>query len=215
MYRVCLFGFLLFLATPAWAEIVDSSVFINEFHYDNVGADENEFVEVVAPESWTDLAGVTLTLYNGANGASYAGPTGLDKFARRGAVDGFVFYTLDIAMQNGAPDGMALAWGSQVLQFISYEGSFTATNGVATGLLSTDIGVFEEADTPLGYSLQLAGSGDSYADFTWQPAAPHTYGMANLGQSFVVPEPATAGMWCAVLGLLAGVRRRYPRVVRG
>lgn len=210
MHRVCIF-----LAVSIWcvtsavlAEVVDSNIFINELHYDNVGVDVREFVEVVAPVSWSELSKVTLTLYNGSNGASYSGPVGLDKFTLRTIVDGYAFYTLDIAMQNGAPDGLALAWDKQVLQFLSYEGAFTATNGVANGLRSTDIGVFEETDTPVGYSLQLAGRGDSYLDFKWQSIAPETYGTVNLGQSFVVPEPATLALWSTALGLLALMGRR-------
>lgn len=46
-------------------------VFINEIHYDNASADVNEAIEVAAPAG-TDLAGWSLVLYNGSNGAVYA-----------------------------------------------------------------------------------------------------------------------------------------------
>ena len=41
-----------------------TSVFINEFHYDNAGADTGEFVEV-AGTAGTDLTGWKIVLYNG------------------------------------------------------------------------------------------------------------------------------------------------------
>ncbi len=207
MYRVFLFWLVLssmvlapmFLSSTAMAEITDSQIWINELHYDNDGADKNEFVEVVAPVSLTDLSEVTLTLYNGSNGASYGGPTGLDVFTPGDTVDGFVFYSLEVSLQNGAPDGLALARGTDVLQFLSYEGKFNATNGVAQGLLSTDIGVLETTSTPIGSSLRLAGTGDSYFDFGWQTIAPNTPGALNQGQT-VVPEPASLVLWLLGVG---------------
>jgi len=214
MYRV-LFFLLVVGASRASASFIDSPIFINEFHYDNVGADVGEFVEVVAPASFRDLAKVTLTLYNGGNGAAYAGPTGLHAFTRGAEVDGFVMYTLDLPLQNGSPDGLALAFQDQVLQFLSYEGTFTATNGVAAGLVSTDVGVFEPPDTPVGTSLQLAGSGDSYCDFAWRPSAAHTWGAVNHDQSFVVPEPHSAFIWLAAAATAAAAvarRRRSNRL---
>ena len=73
MHRVFLAW--LCLGSVAMGSIVDSQIFINEFHYDNLGTDREEFVEVAAPAAWNNLAAVSLTLYNGGNGASYAGPT--------------------------------------------------------------------------------------------------------------------------------------------
>jgi hypothetical protein len=37
---------------------------------------------------------------------------------------------------------------------LSYEGSFTATNGPANGMTSTDIGITEESNAAVGSSLQ-------------------------------------------------------------
>jgi hypothetical protein len=199
MHRV--FFTWLFLGSTAMGSIIDSRVFINEFHYDNDGADTGEFVEVAAPAALSDLSAVTLTLYNGANGASYAGPMPLSSFTRRDIVDGFAFYTLDISLQNGAPDGLALAMADQVLQFLSYEGVFTAADGVAAGLRSTDIGVSEPPNTPLGATLQLTGKGDSYFDFTWQSLPAGTYGTVNDHQS-MVPEPASVIGWLTALAAL-------------
>ncbi len=210
MFRVLFFWCL--CISVAAASVTDSEVWINEFHYDNDGADELEFVEVAAPLAWNDLSEFTLTLYNGSNGTAYGGPVALDDFSRGVANDTFVFYWLDLNMQNGAPDGLALARGNELLQFISYEGSFLATDGVAVGHASTDIGVLETTTTPLGHSLQLGGVGDSYLDFHWQSPLAHTQGTLNVGQS-TVPEPATALLWALAGGgislyFLRSLRRR-------
>jgi hypothetical protein len=39
------------------------------------------------------------------------------------------------------------------VQFLSYEGSFTATNGPASGMTSTDIGIAESSTAVVGNSL--------------------------------------------------------------
>ncbi|HSG98015.1 MAG TPA: ExeM/NucH family extracellular endonuclease, partial [Woeseiaceae bacterium] len=81
-------------------------------------------------------------------------------------------------------DGIALFDGSTVVQFLSYEGAFTAVGGPANGLTSTDIGVAESFDTPIGDSLQLVGTGSAYGDFTWAAPQPGTFGTVNTGQTF-------------------------------
>ncbi len=212
MYRV-LFAWLL-LGAPALGSVIDSAVFINELHYDNDGTDQGEFVEVAAPLSWRDLSSITLTLYNGGNGQSYSGPTPLSSFTRRDVAGPFAFYTLDVSLQNGAPDGLALAQHDQVLQFLSYEGTFAAQNGIAQGLISTDMGVREEPDTPLGWSLQLSGRGDSYQDFTWELLSPASYGSVNTRQS-MLPEPASVVAWLIGLSALGWLRRAQRRRAAG
>ncbi len=88
-------------------------------------------------------------------------------------------------IQNGEPDGLALVKPDDtVVLFLSYEGVITAVDGPANGLTSTDIGVAEGGSTPVGYSLQLSGAGDSYADFTWQAPAASSPGAVNNNQIF-------------------------------
>jgi endonuclease I/methionine-rich copper-binding protein CopC len=90
-----------------------------------------------------------------------------------------------LGLQNGAPDGIALIGpGSTVVQFLSYEGAFTAVGGPANGVLSTDILVVESNATTPGFSLQLSGNGAAYADFAWQAPADDTFGACNNGQTF-------------------------------
>jgi hypothetical protein len=215
MYRVLFFWLL--LCGSAAGSLLDGTIWINELHYDNDGADQNEFVEVVAPATFQDLSAVSLTLYNGGTGAAYGSTTTLQDFQPGGVHNGFAFYTLEVSMQNGAPDGLALARDNRVLQFLSYEGTFTEADGVAEGLLSTDLGVSEPATTPLGLSLQLGGKGSRYEDFIWQAALPHTLGDINAGQSLsAVPEPSSLLLWTIATGgpLLWWRRRRGTRAGR-
>jgi 2',3'-cyclic-nucleotide 2'-phosphodiesterase (5'-nucleotidase family) len=163
-------------------------VFINEIHYDNSGADSGEAIEVAGPAG-TDLTGWKLVLYNGGNGASYATMNLSGTLANHSNGHGALSFSYS-GIQNGAPDGIALVNSSGVLvQFLSYEGSFTASGGAANGVTSTNIGVAETDTTPTGHSLQLSGTGTSYEDFTWQAASTATMGQVNNGQSFGEPPP--------------------------
>jgi len=161
------------------------TVFINELHYDNAGGDVGEFIEVAAP-SGTDLSAWSVVLYNGSNGTSYntLNLSGIVSDAGQGY--GFTLIELPAnGLQNGSPDGLALVDANgNVVEFLSYEGTMLASNGPAAGITSTDIGVSEPSNTPIGFSLQLAGSGAVATDFTWQEASLDTRGAINTGQSF-------------------------------
>ena len=61
-----------------------AAVFVNEFHYDNRGVDQNEAVELAGPAE-TDLTGWRLVLYNGSDSksvcrSSRVGAEHLDRF---------------------------------------------------------------------------------------------------------------------------------------
>jgi len=137
------------------------TAFINELHYNNDGADVEEFVEVALINSFSDsLSDITLTLYNGSNGEQYGTET-LNNFTDSTSADNFTFYTwLPSSIQNGDPDGLALSYQGTVIEFLSYGGTFTATDGPAIGEMSTDIGVSETGSTPIGQSLQRIGDCD-------------------------------------------------------
>ncbi|GAB5535828.1 MAG: hypothetical protein Rubg2KO_20770 [Rubricoccaceae bacterium] len=162
------------------------SVFINELHYDDAGADANESVEVAGPAG-TDLTDYSVVLYNGSNGTSYGtidlsgtiddeGSTGFGAVAFAGPSGG---------IQNGGPDGLALVDDlGTVLEFLSYEGSFTATNGPAIGLTSTDIGVSESSSGSELESLQRTGPGTVGSDFSWTGPVAASAGDVNAGQVF-------------------------------
>jgi uncharacterized protein len=168
-----------------------STVFINEIHYDNTGTDTGEFIEIAGPAG-TNLTGWRIELYNGAGGARY------DNDALAGTIPsqqgGYgtvsISYPTD-GVQNGSPDGIALVDPSNtVVQFLCYEGTFTATSSTALGLTCTDIGVTEVGTTPIGQSLQLQGSGTTYGDFTWAGPIANTQNLPNTGQTFGVGDSA-------------------------
>ena len=132
---------------------------INEFHYDNKGSDKNEFVEVFVKDPQPDsLFKYKLILYNGSNGKKYNEET-LDNMTVTYG-DGGAYYVWEPAsIQNGSPDGIALIGEcGNTLEFLSYEGSFTASDGDAEGETSVDVLVSESSKTPLDGSLQLIDS---------------------------------------------------------
>ena len=161
-----------------------SSVFINEIHYDNTGGDVGEFFEIAAPIG-TDLTGWSVVLYNGSNGTSYStSDLSNETLVQNGNYSFVAVYPSSI--QNGSPDGIALVDNNgNLVQFLSYEGAFGATDGPANGIISIDIGVSEPSSTPIGFSLQLAGSGSEYADFVWSEADAETPNASNNAQTFV------------------------------
>ncbi len=124
-------------------------------------------------------------MYNGSGGAAD------DTDALSGIIpnlqNGFGTVSLSYpvnGIQNGSPDGVALVQGTTVIQFLSYEGTFTATNGPASGMLSTDIGVSENGSEAVGLSLQLMGTGTTYSDFTWNGPIANTSAAVNTEQTF-------------------------------
>jgi len=87
-------------------------------------------------------------------------------------------------LQNGSPDGVALiSPTNDVVQLLSYEGTFTAGNGVARDETSDEIPVEESPSTPAGRSLQLQGTGNKYGDFDWSGPATASPGVLNEGQN--------------------------------
>jgi predicted extracellular nuclease len=144
-----------------------------------VSTDVGEFFEVTG-DAGSDLTGWSVVLYNGNGGASY------DTVALSGTIpneDGSLgavaFYPSSI--QNGSPDGLALVDdGGVVLEFQSYEGEFTAADGPASGMTSTDIGVSESSSTPIGESLQVLSG-------VWAGPAAESPGLLNTES---IPPPA-------------------------
>jgi 5'-nucleotidase len=177
-------------AAPARVAGSLSTVFINEIHYDNTGTDAGEAIEIAGPAG-TDLTGWSIVLYNGSGGAVYDTDTLSGVIANQQGGYGTVVMSYPVnGIQNGAPDGIALVDpSSTVVQFLSYEGAFTAVGGPANGMTSTDIGVTEGGSGPVGESLQLAGTGDAYGDFTWSTSAANTFGAPNTGQTFEGAPP--------------------------
>jgi predicted extracellular nuclease len=172
-----------------------TSVWINEIHYDNTGTDTAEMVELGGPANM-DLTGWSLVLYNGNGGAPYreillTGAALSDEFG-----GGVGLAPFDVAGLQNDTDGLALVNGTTVVQFLSYEGSFTAVGGPANGQVSTDIGQDEDPAPAAGLSLQLRGTGSAYEHFTWAPPAASTPGGPNQEQVFGTPDNLPVSVDC-------------------
>lgn len=170
------------VTTAAPAAAAPSDARITEIHYDNAGADSGEAVEVTAPTA-ADLTGLSLVLYNGnvPTAATTYGSVAQVPASSTGIA--VVTYPAN-GIQNGPADGVALvAADGSVVEFLSYEGVITASNGPAAGLTSTDIGVAETGTEPAGQSLQLV-------DGSWTGPLAATFGSPNgAGGGGGDPEP--------------------------
>ena len=173
----------------------DTGVFINELHYDNNGPDSNEGVEIAGP-SGTDLTGWSIEAYDGNGGGlsaiSTPNPAPLSDFIDdEGAGYGALWFSID-DLEDG-PDGLALIDDAgTVVQFLCYEGVFTATAGTADGMTCTDIGISEPTSTEADESLQLTGGPSFvYEDFTWAGPATNSHGVLNTGQVMECSIPET------------------------
>lgn len=184
-----------------------TDVFINEFHYDNTGTDDGEFVEIaVAPDFAGSLEDISVVLYNGDNAQSGVpyGSYALNTFTQGPTTpsEHRLYYRVfnSNGIQNGPRDGFAVVntTTSQVLQFISYEGVFTASTGPAAGMTSTDIGVSQNNIEPIGFAaLGLTGTGAGVSEFAWTKFGndiPHSPGNPNHGQTFVNSFAAPQGL---------------------
>jgi predicted extracellular nuclease len=170
-----------------------STIFINEILYDITGTDAGEFIEVAGPAG-TVLTGWSIVLYNGEGttpGQTYnttALPSPIP--SQQGGYGTVSISYASNGIQNGAPDGIALVNNGTVVQFLCYEGTFTASNGPASGQTCTNIGVSQDGNNAAGTSLQLQGSGTTYGNFTWNATSiAHTQNLPNTGQTFTGGPP--------------------------
>ena len=177
------FDLLTFPVTVLSTDVVEI-IWINEIHYDNEGTDIDEGIEIVGVVG-LDLSSYWLLPYDGTDFQP--------EWARSNSLSGYVFpneqcgfgaiwIPFGVNQLENDREGIALIKGDQVIQFLSYEGSFTAIGGPADGMTSEDIGVAESGTTPVGYSLQLIGTGSTYSAFTWAGPRPHSRGTLNAGQ---------------------------------
>jgi len=161
-------------------------LWINEFHYSDEGTDGGEFVEVMTSPLFTgSLAGVQVDLYNGADSTSYDSET-LDNFTFKTNVEGYSFYLWEPSSIQNGPDGISLDDNGNLVEFLSYDGTFTGSGGPADGVLSVDVGVTEDSSTPEGSSLSRTNNGTVADDFVWSGPSPASSNGINTGQSLVL-----------------------------
>lgn len=167
------------VVAPLATAVEPTVPFIAEFHYDNTSTDAGEFVEVQVPPG-ASTAGWSIVLYNGATGASYdTDPLpAVSPPAGGASAVAVIDYPVN-GIQNGPPDGIALVdAGNALVEFLSYEGTFTAVDGPASGLASVDIGVSESGSGAVGNSLSKRLDPAS-GTYVWQGEAPNTKGALN------------------------------------
>ena len=167
---------------------IGGSIWINEFHYDNDGVDQGEFVELAGPAG-VDLTGWSLVLFNGFDDTAY---NTIDLTGTLTDLDSsFGFLVIDFptnGIQNGAPDGMALIDNNgECIELLSYEGRLSPNSGPCSEFLAIDIGVSEitttsGGSTAVGSSLQRIGTGSIGPDFEWSGPSPNTKSLKNTGQ---------------------------------
>lgn len=204
---------------------VSAIPWINEFHYDNDSTDTGEFIEV-AGNAGDDLTGWSIVFYDGGDQEPYNSGSVLNLsgvIPNEGGTGFGALSWLKSGIQNGGPDGFALVDNSgNVIEFLSYEGAFTASGGPADGMNSVDVGVAESnSTTPVGHSLQRTGNGIGGADFDWVGPLAASPGSLNAGQTFIVenaepsggsssvPDAGTSlGLFLGGLGLISVCRAR-------
>lgn len=162
---------ILFIFVSAFFAYALPVAWINEIHYDNEGADHNEFVEVVVlnPEKYY-LDDMALYMVNGYNGRCYFMDT-VQWFELGERVGDYQFYIWYKAGIQNDCDGMHFVFKDTLLDILAYEGSFVGTTAPSTGLVFPDIGVCENPDSPDTCSIYLS----SYKGSEW------VYGKATPG----------------------------------
>lgn len=173
----------------------------SELHYDF--PNDNQSVEVEGPGGMDfGESGWGVAFYDGDPGKMYAwrdlaGLIDADTCGRS-----YVYLFLGNLMQRGSPDGIALIKPAdaehpyqQVVEFLSYEGSFTATDGPAAGKRSVDIGKAETRN--MGGSLNsLQRLRDGSA---WYGPQRNTLGACNNDPS-LPPVAALDGPYASTEG---------------
>ena len=100
----CAFGAILGLSSLAIAGPND--VWLNEIHYDNSGADVDEFIEISVGSAITPTD-VVVHLYNGNNGTEYrtisVGPPGADLIEGQTQGGMTLYWGAVSGIQNGSP----------------------------------------------------------------------------------------------------------------
>jgi DNA/RNA endonuclease G (NUC1) len=168
------------------------SVHFSELHYDNSGTDVNEKIEIEGPAG-TDLTGWSVVLYGGDAVPDFSMYSTTDLGVTIPATCGttgviVIDYNVN-GIKNakfngvGNPAGMALVDNTgTVVEFLSYEGTFTALDGPAAGRLSVDMGVSEDPPPAAGNSLHRDSQG------VWQPPSAQDFGACNG----TTPPPPTS-----------------------
>ena len=158
---------------------------INEVDYDQPGADTAGFVELYnGTAAAVPLDGLALVYVNGGDGAEY------DRDALTGSLAAGAYRVVEVDLQNGAPDGVALVdtAAKTLVDALSYEGAITAatidgqTYSLVEGtLLPATVADSNTVDGSLSRIPNGRDSDDAASD--WQFTTTKTQGAANVATS--------------------------------
>ncbi len=162
------------LTVNAVAPYVPPNIRFSEIHYDNGGTDVGEAIEIEGPIN-TALSNWSIVLYDGGNGGHVYNTVAVNG-TLAGTCNSRGVISIPIAgIQNGPNDGFALVDGNgQLVEFLSYEGTLTAADGIASGLTSRDIGAAEAGTENAGLSLHRSADG-----LTWSGPTTADFGFVN------------------------------------
>jgi hypothetical protein len=170
----------------------ETTAFISEIDYDQPSTDTAEWIELCNsdPVNPAVLDGLRLDFINGSTCALY-GTKALDGFTIP-AGGCIVFGVNDCAssglavasnaIQNGAPDGVALMGGDFLLDSVMYEYTGGDTCGLLTTTDATDFPDTGGEDDPFG-SIMLLGGSWVYTSFG-TPCEPNEEPIATEGHSW-------------------------------
>lgn len=166
-----------------FAEPVVPTGWINEFHYTNSGADQNEFIELYLEDaSEYNLADFTIELVEN-DGSVYS------SFLVSSMTEGSTgYFTRNFGGIKDGPNGIRVRYELDVIHAISYGGS------IADFEL---IGVEEDDNTSSETSIQLCCGSTNYDDMEWTKGNVATPGVTNeavtlslpANEFFIYPNP--------------------------
>ena len=156
-----------------WMETKDQLPYINEIHYDNVGADANEGVEVAVRAFDTDV--YVIVLYD-ANSFYASHRSDNTSVATISAPDtnGIKYIVFRVPIPYDGPTGaiyLRIPGAASYLEGLSYEGTVFPD-------IETDIGVLEDGNGPSTFSLQRR-----IGCAVWDVPRTSTFGAANVATS--------------------------------
>jgi phosphonate ABC transporter permease subunit PhnE len=158
-------------------DVTDDGTFILSFETPARQSDEPQQVEVVTK---TNIGGWMnrISVWTDTNLNGIEDPSSLP--ATNGPLSTLVHQLPDFTIRD--PGGATLLdENNNVLDFISWGGSFEATTGSGRGHVSRDIGI-DPFDPGPNDSVQLIGTGVSADDFQWTGPASESFGAVNSGQ---------------------------------
>jgi|GEM_PF-3305393 len=183
--------------------LFSQTAWINEFHYDNIGTDTLEFIEVVLPVGDSViLNSLELTVYNGATGKPFS-QSNVSTWVPGDTTNGYLFFYTWVPLQNG-PEALGLSSGYGLLQTLFFESTFPLISGPAMGSTGALVPISEDNTTPWGTSICRVGSGSAASHFGWSDAT-MSPGSINDNQSLVVCGSPSSPGFPSVQHLLGGL----------